>query len=105
MKKGALACAALLIIAGTSPAAAQATNPFLGQTFIFAGNFCPNGWAAMNGQLLAIATNTALFTLLGTSYGGDGVTTFALPTARPIFDATGAAFTQCIALQGVFPSH
>jgi microcystin-dependent protein len=84
---------------------AQATDPFLGQTLTFAGNFCPKGWAPMNGQLLPISLNTALFSLLGTMYGGDGRTNFALPTAKPIFTATGATLTQCIALQGVFPSR
>jgi microcystin-dependent protein len=59
----------------------------------------------MNGQLLPINQNEALFSLLGTSYGGNGVATFALPTAKPIITATGVALTQCIALQGVFPSH
>lgn len=84
---------------------AQATDPFLGQTLIFAGNFCPKGWAPMNGQLLPISQNTALFSLLGTMYGGDGRTNFALPLAKPKFTGTGAVLTQCIALQGVFPSR
>ena len=59
----------------------------------------------MNGQLLPINLNQALFALLGTSYGGNGVTTFALPTAKPIFAANGVLLMQCIALQGVFPSR
>jgi microcystin-dependent protein len=84
-------------------AMAQATEPFLGQIMISGFNFCPVGWAPMNGQLMSIQQNTALFSLLGTTYGGDGKTTFALPTAKPIFTATGAPLTQCIALQGVFP--
>jgi microcystin-dependent protein len=57
-------------------------DPFLGQIFMFGGNFAPRGWALCNGQLLAIASNTALFSILGTTYGGDGVTTFALPDLR-----------------------
>jgi microcystin-dependent protein len=52
---------------------------FLGQVATFAGNFAPGGWMAANGQLLSIAQNTSLFTILGTTYGGNGVTTFALP--------------------------
>jgi microcystin-dependent protein len=49
---------------------------------MFGGNFAPRGWATCDGQLLAIAQNTALFSLLGTTYGGDGKTTFALPDLR-----------------------
>ncbi len=49
---------------------------------MFAGNFAPQGWAFCNGQVLAIAENDALFSLLGTTYGGDGQTTFALPDLR-----------------------
>jgi microcystin-dependent protein len=55
---------------------------FLGEIRIFAGNFAPNGWALCEGQLLPIAQNTALFSLLGTMYGGDGKTNFALPDLR-----------------------
>jgi microcystin-dependent protein len=86
-------------------ARAQASSPYLGEVQTFAFNFCPFGWAPLNGQLLPISQNQALFALLGTIYGGDGKTTFALPTAKPIFTATEATFTQCIALQGVFPSR
>jgi microcystin-dependent protein len=58
------------------------SNPFLGEINYFAGNFAPRGWAFCDGQLLPIAQNTALFSLLGTTYGGDGRTTFALPAVR-----------------------
>jgi microcystin-dependent protein len=57
-------------------------EPFLGTIIIFAGNFAPRGWAFCNGQLLPINQNTALFSLLGTQYGGNGQTTFALPDLR-----------------------
>lgn len=57
-------------------------EPFLGQIQIFGFNFNPRGWAFCNGQLLPIAQNQALFSLLGTIYGGDGRTTFALPELR-----------------------
>jgi microcystin-dependent protein len=57
-------------------------TPFLGQIEIFAFNFPPKGWAQCNGQLLAINQNQALFSLLGTQFGGDGRTTFALPDMR-----------------------
>ena len=57
-------------------------EPFIGSIVIFAGNFAPQGWALCNGQLLPIQQNTALFSILGTTYGGDGKTTFALPDLR-----------------------
>jgi len=57
-------------------------DPFIGQIILVPYNFAPQGWALCNGQLLPIAQNTALFSLLGTTYGGDGVTTFALPDLR-----------------------
>jgi len=55
---------------------------FIATIILFAGNFAPRGWAFCNGQILSIAQNTALFSLLGTTYGGDGRTTFALPDLR-----------------------
>ena len=57
-------------------------DPFIAEIRIFAGNFAPTGWAICDGQLLPISQNTALFSLLGTTYGGNGVTTFALPDLR-----------------------
>jgi microcystin-dependent protein len=55
------------------------TDQFLAEIRLFAGNFAPAGWALCNGQILPISQNTALFSLLGVAYGGDGRTTFALP--------------------------
>jgi microcystin-dependent protein len=55
------------------------SNQFVAEIRIFAGNFAPTGWALCNGQLMPISQNTALFSLLGTTYGGDGKSTFALP--------------------------
>ena len=55
------------------------TDPFLAEIRIVGFNFAPSGWATCNGQLIPISQNTALFSLLGTTYGGDGRTTFALP--------------------------
>ncbi|ARU60749.1 phage tail protein [Tumebacillus avium] len=54
-------------------------DAYIGEIRIFAGNFAPKGWALCNGQLMSIAQNTALFSILGVQYGGDGKTTFALP--------------------------
>jgi microcystin-dependent protein len=59
-----------------------ASEPFLGQIQMVGFNFAPRGWATCDGQLLPISQNTALFSLLGTTYGGDGRTTFALPDLR-----------------------
>ena len=58
------------------------SDPFLAEIRIFAPNFAPRGWAFCNGQLLPIAQNTALFSIIGTTYGGDGRTTFALPNLQ-----------------------
>ena len=58
------------------------SEPFIGQIIMFGGNFAPRSWAFCNGQLLSIAQNTALFAILGTTYGGNGQTTFALPDMR-----------------------
>ena len=57
-------------------------EPFIGQVIMFGGNFAPRTWAFCEGQLLAISSNSALFSILGTTYGGDGRTTFALPDLR-----------------------
>ncbi|WP_260583226.1 phage tail protein [Sphingopyxis sp. PET50] len=76
----AFGATATLALAMAAPATAQ--DFFLGQ-FIEVGNgFCPRFFLETNGQILAISTNTALFSLLGTTYGGNGVTTFALPDLR-----------------------
>lgn len=87
----------------TLPARAQGTNPVLGQIMFHAGTFCPVGWARTQGQRLSISQNTALFSLIGTNYGGDGQTTFALPALKPIESVQGTPLIACIALQGVFP--
>ena len=57
-------------------------EPYIAQVMMFGGNFAIRGWALCDGQLMAIASNTALFSLLGTTYGGDGRTTFGLPDLR-----------------------
>lgn len=69
-------------------------DPYLGEISMFAGNFPPRGWAFCNGQLLPISSNQALFSILGTTYGGDGRTTFALPDLRgraPVHSGNGSA--------------
>lgn len=58
------------------------SSPFLAEIRMFAGNFAPVGWALCNGQLLSISQNAALFSLLGTTYGGNGTSNFALPNLQ-----------------------
>ena len=73
------------------------TSPFVAEIRIFAGNFAPTGWATCDGQLLPISQNTALFSLLGTTYGGDGKSTFALPNLQgsaPMGQGDGAGLSQ-----------
>lgn len=60
----------------------NSSDPFLGEIIMFGGNFAPRGWALCDGQLLAISQYSALFSILGTMYGGDGRTTFGLPDLR-----------------------
>lgn len=96
---------AIVAVAGPAGHAAAQSEPFIGQTMTTAAGFCPSGWAEMNGQVIAIAQNTALFGLLGTTYGGNGVTTFTLPRAKPLFTASGAPVRQCIALEGIYPAE
>jgi len=74
-------------------------NPFLGEIRMFAGNFAPLDWALCNGQLLPIAEYTALYNLLGTTYGGDGESTFALPNLQsrvPIHQGEGAGLSPYV---------
>jgi microcystin-dependent protein len=72
----------LFLVFAAVPPEASSQTPFVGQVRIFAGNFAPVGWAFCDGQLLAISQYETLFNLIGTTYGGDGVTTFALPDLR-----------------------
>jgi microcystin-dependent protein len=72
------------------------TDPFLAEIRIFGGNFAPRGWALCNGQLMSISQNTALFALLGVTYGGDGRVTFGLPNlqgASPMQQGQGAGLS------------
>lgn len=72
------------------------SEPFLAEIRIFAGNFAPRGWAFCNGQLLPVSQNTALFSLIGTTYGGDGRSTTALPDLQgraPMHPGRGPGLT------------
>lgn len=75
------------------------SQPYIGEIRMFAGNFPPAGWAFCEGQLLPISENDALFNLIGTTYGGDGQETFALPDLRgrvPIHFGTGPGLSSRI---------
>lgn len=79
------------------------STPFVGETRTFAFGYAPQGWAPCQGQLLAIDEFEALFALIGTTYGGDGASTFALPTASgPV--SGDVALQQCIAVFGITPT-
>src|SRR5215210_8114739 len=72
-------------------------SPFVAEIRMFGCNFAPTGWAQCNGQLLPISQNTALFSLLGTFYGGDGKSTFALPNLQgsaPIHQGQGQGLSE-----------
>jgi len=72
-------------------------QPYVGEIRMFAGNFAPNGWALCDGQLMSISQNTALFSLLGTTYGGDGRVTFGLPDltdSAPMQQGDGPGLTS-----------
>ena len=74
----------------------NSADPFLGEIMMVGFNFAPRGWATCDGQLLPIAQNSALFSLLGTTYGGDGRTTFGLPDLRgrvPVHPGSGPGLT------------
>ena len=123
-------CTAALAAALTTAAGAAHAQPppsvtYMGELRAFAFNFCPVNWLPADGRLLQIRSNQALFSLVGLNYGGDGVSTFALPNlagATPIGVTTGAnpgqpataspgaehrflTMTWCVAVQGTYPQH
>ncbi len=80
------------------------SSPFVGEIRMFAGNFAPVGWAFCQGQLLAISENATLFNLIGTTYGGDGQSTFALPNLQsrvPVHVGPGFALGQAAGAETV----
>ena len=90
---------------GNLPIFAEAQTPFIAEIRMFAGTFAPQDWAFAQGQLLPISQNTALFSLLGTQYGGDGEVTFALPDLRCLEPEGNTGPYYIIALTGTFPSQ
>jgi microcystin-dependent protein len=96
-----LAATANLFTSNKVKAEINSTNPFIGEIMLVGFGFAPEGWAFCNGQLLQISSNSALFSLLGTTYGGDGEVTFGLPDLRgrvPVhvggFSGTGPGLSQ-----------
>lgn len=86
VKRSAFICTlgfGLAVGGGLVPETAKAgTDPFIGDIIAVGYNFCPRGWMSAEGQILSIASNTALFSLIGVTYGGNGTTTFGLPDLR-----------------------
>jgi microcystin-dependent protein len=84
------------------------TDPLIGEIRMFAGSYEPRGWAMCDGRLLSISRHSALFSVVGTAYGGDGMTTFALPDLRervPSSTHEGPGPSFIIALEGNFPAR
>jgi microcystin-dependent protein len=106
MTKTFLLAAVLSCSVAAVPALAG-SNPFLGEVETVGFNFCPVGWLPTDGRLMPINQNTALFSLLGTTYGGDGKSTFALPLTKAVFTLSPGApqLLQCIAINGIFPAR
>ncbi|AUT01883.1 phage tail protein [Nostoc sp. CENA543] len=78
----------------------------IGQIILFAGNFAPRGWAFCDGQLLSIQQHTAVFSILGNNFGGDGVRNFALPNLPVVVDTDGKGESRyIICLEGIYPSR
>jgi microcystin-dependent protein len=72
---------------------------------IFAGNFAPKYWEFCQGQIMSISQNTPLFSLIGTTYGGDGVKTFALPDMRNLLPEDNNGLNYIICVNGIYPSR
>jgi microcystin-dependent protein len=104
----------LAALEGRAAAAPQQESPFIAEIRMFAGTFAPDGWAFCDGQLLPISQYDALFALIGTTYGGDGQSTFALPDLRgraPVHQGTtwvlgqSTGSEQVTLTTGQLPSH
>ncbi len=103
MRRYLLTAVAVLSMAASAYADSE---PFLGEIQTYPIKYCPRGWLPTDGRLMSIAQNTALFSLLGTTYGGDGRTTFALPNRRVTKTVNNIkVHVECIAVVGIFPSR
>jgi microcystin-dependent protein len=103
MTVSVLALAALFTVGAGRQA--HADNDFLGQIIMLPYTFCPRGYIEADGQLLAISQYPALFSLLGTQYGGDGRTTFALPKLHGSSEGGREDLKVCICVNGIYPSR
>ena len=100
------AAAGAAVALATIPATpASAREGYLAEVFTTAANFCPRNSMPADGRLLPISQFSALFALMGTMYGGDGRTTFALPKLDPIPAQNGGEIRYCVMTQGIFPSR
>ena len=89
---------AAMVLSTFASTAALASEPFIAEVKMFAGNYAPRGYAFCDGQLMSISSYTALFALVGTIYGGDGRTTFGLPDLRgrtAVHPGTGESCIRC----------
>jgi microcystin-dependent protein len=101
----AFVAAACLLTLGATTASAE-SEPYLSEINQFSFGFCPSGWLPTDGRTMPINLYTALFALLGTTYGGDGINNFKLPNFAGIpTKVPGQSLTTCIAVVGVFPSR
>ncbi len=95
----------LTFLLAFTPLQAIQAEPMLGEVKLFAGNFAPRNWALAQGQLLNIRQNSALYSILGNTYGGDGRTTFALPDLRKQVLHTNGFMNYIICIIGQYPSR
>ena len=79
-------------------------TPYIGEIRLFAGTYAPAQWALCDGRALQIAKFPSLFELIGTTYGGDGTTTFGLPNVAPLESADGSPVSVCISYYGEPPA-
>ena len=109
-KLGVAATAALGLSLASNAAAQYYDAGYMGQVIVTGANFCPRGTIVADGQVLSISQYTALFSLYGTTYGGDGQSTFAVPDLRSKHDGQpipygqpGSALMHCVISEGVYP--
>ncbi|MBF0324480.1 MAG: tail fiber protein [Alphaproteobacteria bacterium] len=99
--------AGLVVLAGgfllPSPARACGPEPYIGEICSFAGTYCPEGYLPADGRTVPISSHQALYSLLGSRFGGNGSSTFALPDMREQKSAGGQYLSVCIAVQGLYP--